>query len=50
MLDIIAYIWKGNTGNAYIIPERWISILEMNHLCVHGRPVYHVIKERFGNS
>lgn len=48
MLDIIAKMWLGKTVDAYIIPERWMSILEMKHLCENGRPMFYVIKEKFG--
>lgn len=41
-------IWLGNISYAYIIPERYISLLDMDHLRPNGRPMFHMIKERYG--
>lgn len=50
MLDakMLGMIWSGNTSYAYMIPERFTSLLDMDHLRPNGRPMFHVIKERFG--
>lgn len=52
-IDILNKIWSGNTTHrntsyASVIPERWTSVLEMDHLRPNRRPLFHVVKERFG--
>lgn len=47
-MEILDMISSVNTSNAYIIPERCISVLNLKNLRQNGRPVFHVVKERFG--
>lgn len=47
-LQILEMIWTANTAYAYIIPERWISVLNMDHLCPNGQPIFYVVKEKMG--
>lgn len=45
---MLGMIWSGDTSCAYMIPERFASLVDMEHLRPNGRPMFHVIKERFG--
>lgn len=41
-------IHYGLTDTAYIMPELFISLLNLGSLQLNGRPLYHVIKQPIG--
>lgn len=49
-MTVFEMIWAGETNYAYLLPERFTSLLNMYHLRKNGRPMFHVVKERFGKN
>lgn len=47
-LEMLGMIWSGNTNYAYMFLEHYASILDVDHLQPNGRPMFRVMKDRFG--